>query len=103
MKFVCVTNGDEHAQLAMAGVLGINAELNRKAGGDTTGQPGATCSHLAGIMSGQNSKLKGAEETSYRHKLLQTLISGKNTETATSEAPEPTTTENNNFDFSKRG
>lgn len=97
------TNGDEHAQLAMSGVLGINAELNREAGGDTAGQPGATGSHLAGVVSGQNSELKGAEETSYRHKLLQTLISGKNTDTATSKAPEPTTIENDNFDFYKRG
>lgn len=34
---VCVTDGDEHAQLALAGVLGINVELDGEAGRDAAG------------------------------------------------------------------
>lgn len=59
---VCITDGDEHAQLALAGVLGVYVELDGEAGRDAAGQPGATGSHFAGIMSGQNPKLEGTEE-----------------------------------------
>lgn len=59
---MCVTDSDEHAQLALAGVLGIDVELNREAGRDATGQTGAAGSHFTGIMSGQNPKLEGTEE-----------------------------------------
>lgn len=34
---VCVTDGDEHAQLALAGVLGVDVELDGEAGGDAIG------------------------------------------------------------------
>lgn len=60
---MCVTDSDEHAQLALAGVLGIDIELDGEAGGDAIGQPGAAGSHFTGIVSGQNPKLEGTEET----------------------------------------
>ena len=60
---VCVTDGDEHAQLALAGVPGVDAELNGEAGGDAVGQPRAAGSHFAGVVSGKHPKLEGAEET----------------------------------------
>lgn len=34
---VCVTYSDEHAQLALAGVLGVDVELYREAGRDAAG------------------------------------------------------------------
>lgn len=59
---MCLTDRNEHAQLALASVFGINAELNREACGDPTGQPGAAGSDFTGIMSGQNPKLEGTDE-----------------------------------------
>lgn len=60
---LCVTDCNEHAQLALAGVSGINVELDREAGRDTIGQPGATGSDFTGIMSGQDAKPERTEET----------------------------------------
>ncbi len=54
---------DEHAQLALASILGIDAELDRKAGRDAAGEPWATGSHFTGIVSWQNPKLKGTKKT----------------------------------------
>lgn len=59
---VCVTDSNEHTQLALAGVSGINVKLDREAGRDTTGQPGAAGSDFTGIVSGQNPKLEGTEK-----------------------------------------
>lgn len=61
--YTYVTDGDEHAQLALAGVLGVDVELDGEAGGDAVGQPGAAGSHFAGIVSRQDTKLEGTEET----------------------------------------
>lgn len=60
---MCVTDCDENAQLALAGVLGVDVELNGEAGGDTADKPGAAGSHFTGIVSGQNPKLEGTEKT----------------------------------------
>lgn len=62
-EYVCVTDGDEHAQLALASILGIDVELYGEAGGNTVGQPGAAGSHLTGIMSWLNPKLEGTKKT----------------------------------------
>ena len=61
--YVRVTNRDDHAQLALTGVSGINIELDREAGRDAAGQPGTTGSHFTGIMSRQNPELERTEET----------------------------------------
>lgn len=57
------TDGDEHAQLALAGILGVDVELNGEASRDAAGQPGAAGSHFTGIVSRQNPKLEGTKET----------------------------------------
>lgn len=59
-----VTHRDEHAQLALSSVLCVNVELNREASRDTGGETGTTSSHFAGIVSGQDPELEGAEGTS---------------------------------------
>lgn len=69
---LCVTYGDEHAQLALPGILGVDVELNGEAGGDAAGQPGAASSHLTGIVSGQNPKLEGTEKKATDTKSLKT-------------------------------
>lgn len=58
-----VTDGNEHAKLALASVLGIDVELNGEAGRDAAGQPGTSGSHFAGIVSGKNPELEGTEKT----------------------------------------
>ena len=63
-----VSYGDGDAQLALAGVLGVDVELDGEAGRDAAGQPGAAGSHFTGIMSGQNPNLEGTERG---HKLLR--------------------------------
>lgn len=60
-----VTDGDEHAQLALASVLCVDVELHGEAGGDAAGQTRTTGSHFTGVMSRQNPELEGAEETQW--------------------------------------
>lgn len=74
---VCVTDRNEHAQLALAGVFGINVEFDREAGRDTTGQPGTAGSDFTGIVSGQNPKPEGTEGTTDTSSQRQQLISLK--------------------------
>lgn len=60
---MCVTDSYEHAQLALASVLGVDTELDGKTGRDATGQTRPAGSHFAGIVSWQNPELEGTKET----------------------------------------
>lgn len=57
-----VTDRDLHAQLALAGVAGVDGELDGEAGGDAVGQPGAAGSHFTGVVGRKDSELEGTEE-----------------------------------------
>lgn len=57
-----VTDGDEHAQLALAGVLGVDVELHGEAGRDAAGQARTARSHFAGVVGRQNPELEGAAD-----------------------------------------
>lgn len=56
-----LTDRDEHAQLALAGVSGVDVELDREAGGDAAGQPRAAGTHFTGVMGRQNPELERTE------------------------------------------
>lgn len=60
------THGNLHGQLTFTRILGIDGELDWKAGGETRGQAGAAGTHLTGIMSGLNAEFERTERDIWR-------------------------------------
>lgn len=67
------TDGDEHAQLALARILRVDVELHGEAGRDAAGQARTAGSHFAGVVSRQNPELEGAADMQVRMGVINLL------------------------------
>lgn len=70
------TDGDEHAQLALARVLCVDVELHGEAGRDAAGQARTAGSHFTGVVSRKNPELEGAAEMRVRTGVTERLEPG---------------------------